>query len=160
LICLDGRQLPLIGFLIVIRFTRHRPVLFDVAQMCVKPRKSNVSGFPAPRADRFSAACRPNSISRVLPGCSSNPELREPFAQLDQEPLGILTMLEPDDEVIRRSHDDHIAVRVPVPPPVCPHVEDVVARHADGTTLSGGVASLRRSVPAPESPANSLRSEG
>lgn len=33
--------------------------------VCVKPRKSNVSGLPKPRFLRFLAAKRPNSISRV-----------------------------------------------------------------------------------------------
>lgn len=41
------------------------------SQMCVNPRKLNVSGFPSPLAFLRRAACGPNSISRVLPGCSS-----------------------------------------------------------------------------------------
>jgi hypothetical protein len=32
----------------------------------VKPRKVKVSGLPSPRRLRFSAAKRPNSISRVF----------------------------------------------------------------------------------------------
>ncbi|PYU79918.1 MAG: hypothetical protein DMG50_22135 [Acidobacteria bacterium] len=40
--------------------------------MCVKPRKSNVSGFPSPLCSRFRSAYRPNSIRRVLSGWSSN----------------------------------------------------------------------------------------
>ena len=36
-------------------------------------QKSNVSGFPKPRFRRSTAAWRPNSISRVLAGCNSNP---------------------------------------------------------------------------------------
>jgi hypothetical protein len=51
------------------------PPFFDLAQICVKPRKSNVSGFPRPRAARFPAALRPNSTSRAFSGCSSNPNL-------------------------------------------------------------------------------------
>ena len=35
-------------------------------QMKVKPRKVKVSGLPSPRRLRFSAAKRPNSISRVF----------------------------------------------------------------------------------------------
>ncbi len=69
--------------------------------MCVKPRKSNVSGFPSPRAARSRAACRPNSISRVLSGMQFQPEPGEPAAQLVPEPLGIVPVLEPDDEVVR-----------------------------------------------------------
>src|ERR1017187_5231513 len=57
-------------FLPVIRRTQNCPRLL-IAQMCVNPRKLNVSGFPAPRAFRLGMANRPNSISRVLPGCSS-----------------------------------------------------------------------------------------
>jgi hypothetical protein len=54
----------------VLRRTQNRPRL-EVAQMCVNPRNANVSGLPSPRAARLRAACRPNSISRVFPGCSS-----------------------------------------------------------------------------------------
>ena len=57
-------------FLSVIRRTQNCPRLL-IAQMCVNPRNANVSGFPAPRAFRLGLANRPNSISRVLPGCSS-----------------------------------------------------------------------------------------
>jgi hypothetical protein len=38
-----------IRFEIVIRFSQNRPFP-DFAQMCVKPRKSNVSGLPSPWA--------------------------------------------------------------------------------------------------------------
>src|SRR5215472_16141485 len=48
------------------------------------------------------------------------PELREPLAQPGQEPLGVLAVLEPDDEVVRPAHDDHVAVRVAPSPPVGP----------------------------------------
>ncbi len=41
-----------------------------------EPKKLNVSGLPSPRRFRFSAAKRPNSISRVLSGCSSRPNFR------------------------------------------------------------------------------------
>ena len=47
--------------------------LLACPQMCVNPRKSNVSGLPSPRRFRLAAAKRPNSIRRVLSGCSSNP---------------------------------------------------------------------------------------
>ena len=40
-------------------------------QTWVKPRKSNVSGFARPRFRRLGAAKRPNSMRRVLSGCSS-----------------------------------------------------------------------------------------
>jgi hypothetical protein len=41
--------------------------------MCVNPRKSNVSGLPSPLRFRFCSANLPNSIRRVLSGCSSDP---------------------------------------------------------------------------------------
>ena len=100
-----------IRFEIVIRFNQNRP-FFVVAQMCVKPRKSNVSGFPSPRAARFRAAFRPNSISRVLSGCSSSPNFANLSRRSGQEPLSVLLVLEPDNEVVREAHDDHITVRV------------------------------------------------
>ena len=54
---------------IVTRRSPNRPSLV-FPQMCVNPRKSDVSGLPRPRAFRRRAACRPNSISRVLPSSS------------------------------------------------------------------------------------------
>jgi hypothetical protein len=57
---------------IVLRSTEKPPVFRFFAQMCVNPRKLNVSGLPWPRRFRSSAAKRPNSIRRVLSGCSSN----------------------------------------------------------------------------------------
>ncbi len=57
------------------------------------------------------------------------PELREPAAQLAQEPVGVLPFLEPDDEVVREADDDYVTVRVASPPPVSPQVQDVVQVH-------------------------------
>jgi hypothetical protein len=56
-------------------------------------------------------------------------ELREPAAQLVQEPFRVFLILEPGDEVVREAHDDHVTVRVAVPPPVGPQVKDVVQVH-------------------------------
>jgi len=47
-------------FEIVMRLTQNRPPL-DVAQMCVKPRKPDVSGLPSPRAFRCRAGARARS---------------------------------------------------------------------------------------------------
>ncbi len=57
---------------IVLRLTVYRPNLF-FPLMCLKPRKSNVSGLPSPLRFRFGSANRPNSIRRILSGCSSSP---------------------------------------------------------------------------------------
>jgi hypothetical protein len=48
---------------------------------------------------------------------------REALAQLRQEPLCLNTMLEPNDEVIRPGHHDHIAARLLVSPSLDPQVE-------------------------------------
>src|SRR6266404_4658520 len=53
--------------------TRNLPFFLDCPQMCVNPRKSNVSGLPSLRCFRLATAKRPNSIRRVLSGCNSNP---------------------------------------------------------------------------------------
>ena len=55
---------------------RERPLLLFFTQMCVKPRKLNVSGFPSPRHSRWSIAKGPNSRSRVFSGCSSRLNFR------------------------------------------------------------------------------------
>ena len=94
--------------------------------MCVKPRNSNVSGLPEPRAFRSWAAYRPNSISRVFSGCSSKPNFANLLAKIGEEPLGVVTVLEARDVVVGEAHDDHVAVRVPPSPLVGPQVEHVV----------------------------------
>ena len=92
---------------------REAPAPCVFAQMCVKPRKSNVSGLPRPRSCRRSAANRPNSIRRVFSGCSSRPNFASRSRRSREEPLGVAMVLEPDDEVVGEAHDDHVAVRVP-----------------------------------------------
>jgi hypothetical protein len=57
---------------IVCRSTVNRPLLLFFPHMCIKPRKLNVSGFPAPRLLRSNG---PNSRRRVLSGCSSRCDL-------------------------------------------------------------------------------------
>src|SRR5208337_3914272 len=42
------------------------------SQMSTKPRNLKVSGFDRPRFSQFCAAKRPNSIRRVLSGCSDS----------------------------------------------------------------------------------------
>ena len=70
--CLICCSLPLTRLRIVLRFTVKYPFPF-FPLICVNPRKSNVSGLPSPLRFRFCSAYRPNSIRRVLSGCSSNP---------------------------------------------------------------------------------------
>ena len=78
-------------FRIVCRSTVNRP--FRVfPQMCVKPRKLNVSGFPKPARCRSSAAEATELHQARLLGVQLQAELRKPLAQLRQELLGIRTV--------------------------------------------------------------------
>ena len=95
-------------------------------QECVNPRKLKVSGFPSPRRRRCSAASRPNSIRRVLSGCSAQSVGCEAGPQLGQEPLGIHPMLKTHDEIIGIAHDHHVALRLCLSPLVDPAVEHFV----------------------------------
>src|SRR6478609_10838178 len=56
-------------------------------------------------------------------------ELGEPVAQRGKEPVGVVTMLKPDGEVVSETHDNDVAARVVVSPPIDPQVEDVVQVH-------------------------------
>src|SRR5438445_138105 len=47
-------------------------------------------------------------------------------AQLIHEPLGLLTMLKSNDEVVGETHDRDIAMRLPLPPPLDPEVEHIM----------------------------------
>jgi hypothetical protein len=44
------------------------------------------------------------------------PEPREAVAQFGEEPFGVPATLESDDEIVRETHDDHVAARLPPPP--------------------------------------------
>src|SRR5437867_4327516 len=61
-----------------------------------------------------------------LAGMQLQAEPAEPLAQLGQDPLGILAMLESHDEVIGKPHDDGVAVGLRLPPPLDPEVEHIV----------------------------------
>jgi len=72
-----------------------------------EPRKSNVSGLPS-RARAVRRRERPNSMRRVLSGCSVNANVAS-RVPAPPEPLSIGLMLEADDDVIGIAHDDHVA---------------------------------------------------
>ena len=63
--------------------------------------------------------------SRLL-GVQLQAKAREPLTQLGEEPLGLDSMLEPDDEVVRETHYDDIAARLLPSPSLDPQVEHVV----------------------------------
>ena len=92
----------------------------------MKPRKSKVSGFPSPRPLSILGGEPPELDEPRLLGMQFQPELRESLAQLGEEPLGVTLVLEANDEVVSEPHDDHVTVRVPLPPLLDPQVEDVV----------------------------------
>ena len=117
-----------IRFEIVIRFSQKRPFP-DLADMCVKPRKSNVSGLPPALGCPVAGGVPPELDQPGFVRVQFQSELREPAAKLVPEPLSVLSVLEPDDEIVSETHDDHITARVPLPPPVGPQVQDVVQVH-------------------------------
>jgi hypothetical protein len=53
-------------------------------------------------------------------------ELHEAFAKLGMEPFGVSLMLESDQEIVSKTHDDDVTARLPRPPLLYPQVEDVV----------------------------------
>src|SRR5438093_1073043 len=61
-----------------------------------------------------------------LAGMQLQSEPAEPLAQLGQEPLGVLAMLEPHNEVVGKPRDDHVAPRLRPSPPLGPEVETVL----------------------------------
>ncbi len=55
-----------------------------------------------------------------LLGVQFQAELREPVAELREEPLGVIPMLEARHVVIGKPHENDIPARVPTPPVVGP----------------------------------------
>ena len=81
-----------IFFLLVTRLSLNRPFLV-FAQMCVRPRNSNVSGLPVAAPGSILGGVPPELDQPRLLRMQLQTELREPVAQIGQEPLGVLTML-------------------------------------------------------------------
>ena len=109
------------------RRSQKRPP-WSSGQICVNPRKSNVSGLGWPRSYRSWAAKRPNSISRVFSGATPG-RTSQTAPQVRQELFSVAMVLEPDDEVIREAHDDHVPSRVPSSSTAGPQVQHVVQVH-------------------------------
>jgi len=91
-----------IRFEIVIRLTQNRPPP-DVAQMCVKPGEIERLRLAGPACLPVPGSVPPELDQPRLARVQFQPELREPAAQLGQEPLSVTLVLEPDDEVVRRA---------------------------------------------------------
>src|SRR5215468_2636639 len=84
---LSALSLARIRFLMVLRPMTNDPHLRDRVQKCVKPRKSNVSGFPSPRLSRCLAAWRPKRINRPLRGTHLTACYASILDDADFEPL-------------------------------------------------------------------------
>ena len=80
-----------------------------------EPARLSILGGEPPELDQ----------TRLL-GVQLQGELRESFAQVRPEPLGVVPVLESHHGVVGETHDDHVTARVPSSPLVGPKVEDVV----------------------------------
>ena len=96
--------------------------------MCVKPRKSNVSGLPRPPPLAVQGGEPPELDQPRLVDVQLQAEPREPLAKIGVEPFGVVTMLKAHDEVIREAHDDHVAARVAASAPLGPQVRRGISR--------------------------------
>ena len=126
---------------IVCRSTVNRPLLLFFPQICVKPRKLNVSGFPSPRHFRWSIAYGPNSRRRVFSGCSSRVNFRNRSVSSARN-CSASALLKSHHDVVSESHHDHIAVRSLLTPCLDPQVEHVVK--IDVRQKRRSTATLRR----------------
>ena len=54
------------------------------------------------------------------------PELRETLAQVGEEPLRVVLVLEASDIVVSEPRENHVPMRMPLPPLLSPQVEDVM----------------------------------
>jgi len=81
-----------------------------------------------PLAPRFAqpGRVRPELDQPGLVGVQFQAELREPSAQFLQEPLRVVLVLEPDDEVVREPRDNDIPARLRLPPVIGPQVQDIM----------------------------------
>jgi hypothetical protein len=103
-------------FFAVFRVTRNVRLRSFSPPLCVNPGTSNVSGFPSPRNGRSRAANRPNSIRRVVSGSNAGPNFSSRSFRVGQERLGLVPVREPENEIVRITHDDPVTPGVPAPP--------------------------------------------
>jgi hypothetical protein len=84
----------------------------------VKPRELKVSGLPNPRCApvrRVAAELDQAGLFRLEPrsGSRRQRELLKPRAHRIEEPMGIGLVLEAGDDIIRVTHNDHVAGGLP-----------------------------------------------
>ncbi len=90
-------------------------------------------------------------------GMQFQAELRESLAQFRQEPLCLMTMLKSHDEIIGKADDDHVAVRLLLPPSLGPKVEHIVQievrqQRTDASALNRPHLTLYSLAPPPARP--------
>ena len=79
-------------------------------------------GLPEPTGFAVSGG-EPSELDQPrLLGVQFQAERREPVAKVGEEPLGVLTVLEPGDVVVGEPHEDHVPARVSPPPLMGPEV--------------------------------------
>src|SRR5262245_39156043 len=106
-------------------------LVFDLSQLRPHPFRDGLALAPETTGLRLAAHVReaeeverfgfPDTPGRPPPsgvpteldepgfvGMQFQPELREPLAKISKEPLRILLILKPRDEVVRETHDNHI----------------------------------------------------
>ena len=125
-------------------------------------REVSLSGFPATMREtqkvkrlRFAVASVSSVLLRIaaklddsrLVGMQLQSELREALAQFRQKPLCFMTMLEARNEVISKTDEDHLSVRLLLSPSLDPEVEyivqiDIRQQWADAPTLHGSYLTL------------------
>src|SRR5439155_25463991 len=84
------------------------------------PEEVEGSGLRTPTVAPLPLGEAPEGQQAGFVGVQFQAEPGKPLAQLIQEPLGLLTMLKSNDEVVGETHDHDIAMRLPLPPPLDP----------------------------------------
>ena len=98
--CLISPSLARIRLRTVLRFTTKVPSRF-FPQICVKPRKSNVSGFLLPVWLGVEPELNPARFVRV----QLQTEIPQPFPEIHQEPVCVIPILEAKYVVVGISHN-------------------------------------------------------
>jgi hypothetical protein len=94
--------------------------------------------FPFPTPLPITGRIAPNSISRVLSGCNSKPNLASRF----EEPHSISPLLKTQHNIVGVANDDDIALRLFPAPDISPQIEEVMQIHVSDQRRNN--CSLRR----------------
>src|SRR5213593_3965108 len=109
------------------RLPQHRELPLPRLSAAVREaEKVEALGSPAAPASPVGRREAADLDEARLVGMQRQPELREPLAQLGEELLGLLPMLESHDEVVGEAHDHDLSARLLLSPPLDPEIEHVV----------------------------------